>query len=102
MASGGFGVGGFDDNNPHKTSATQAGFTCFGGPHVLDLVARAANLGLKAAWYQKWSVHRRLRPEVFGGRVHNHKIGMASYPIHAKVLNSQAVQLTFINTQSLL
>ena len=27
------------------------------------------NRALKAAWYQKWSVHRRLRPEEFGGRL---------------------------------
>ena len=51
---------------------------------------------------QKWSVHRRLRPEAFGGRVHNHKLGMASYPIDAKLMNSQAVQQVFNSTGSYL
>lgn len=91
----GFGPGAVDDANPYKTSANQIGFTCFGAPHILDLVARAANLALKAAWYQKWSVHRRLRPEEFGGRVHNHKTGAASYPVHPKILGSKALVEVF-------
>lgn len=98
----GFGPNALDDNNPYKSSANQAGFACFGGPHILDLVARAANLGLKAAWYQKWSVHRRLRPEAFGGRVHAHKTGLASYPINTKLLNSQALTEVFNGTGSYL
>ena len=49
-------------------SSNQSGFITFGGPHVLDLLARVANHALKAAWYHKWVVHRRLRPEEFGGR----------------------------------
>ena len=91
----GFGPNAVDDANPYKTSTNQAGFTCFGAPHVLDLVARAANLGLKAAWFQKWAVHRRLRPEAYAGSLHNHKTGAASYPVHPSVLNSQAAQETF-------
>ncbi|HXG64150.1 MAG TPA: vanadium-dependent haloperoxidase [Blastocatellia bacterium] len=81
-----FGGAALDDANPYKTSATQGGFATFGGPHVLDLVARAANAALRAAWCQKWSVHRRLRPEEFAGRVHNHLTGAASYPIHSDLL----------------
>lgn len=79
-----------DDSNPYKTSSNQSGFATFGGPHILDLVAKVTNCALRAAWYQKWPLHRRLRPESFAGRLHNHKTGAASYPIHAKVLNSQA------------
>jgi membrane-associated phospholipid phosphatase len=91
----GFGPNAVDDANPYKTSTNQSGFTCFGAPHILDLVARAANLGLKAAWFQKWAVHRRLRPEAYAGILHNHKTGAASYPVHPSVLNSQAAQETF-------
>lgn len=90
-----FGQNAFDDSNPYKKSANQSAFCTFGAPHVLDMVARASNLALKAAWYQKWSVHRRLRPEAFAGRIHNHKIGAASYPLHPKILDSQAVQAVF-------
>lgn len=85
----------FDAANPYNSSRNQAGFNSFGAPHVLDLVARAANCGLNAAWYQKWSVHRRLRPEEFGGAVHNRRAGAADYPIHTDILNSRALDEVF-------
>lgn len=77
-----------DAGNPYLGSATQASFVTFGPPHILDLVAHSANGALRAVWYQKWSVHRTLRPEAFGGRIHNHKIGASSYPIHRDILDS--------------
>ncbi|MCI0664156.1 MAG: hypothetical protein L0220_24120, partial [Acidobacteria bacterium] len=55
----GYGPAALDDANPYKGESSQSGFTTFGGPHVLDLVARVANQALKASWYQKWQVHRR-------------------------------------------
>lgn len=86
-----FGGGAIDDANPYKSSAKQAGFSTFGGPHIVSLLAQVANAALKAAWYQKWSVHRRIRPEEFAGRVHNLRTNAASYPVHASLLNSAAV-----------
>lgn len=56
-----------DDGNPYKTAQRQGAFIDLGAPEVLDMVARAANGGLRAAWYQKWNVHRRLRPEEYAG-----------------------------------
>lgn len=94
----GFGGAALDDANPYKSSTNQSSFCTFGGPHLLDLVARVANCALKAAWYQKWAVHRRLRPEATAGRVHNHLTGAASYPLHAKLLKSQAVGEVFKRT----
>jgi hypothetical protein len=84
-----------DEANPYRGSSTQAGFVTFGAPHVLDLVARVANHALKAAWYQKWVVHRRLRPEELGGRIHHHMTGAAQYPIHPKLLDSPALAAVF-------
>jgi len=81
--------------NPYARSVTQGGFVTFGAPHVLDMVARVANAALKASWCHKWLVHRRLRPEAFAGRVHNHLTGAAQYPLHAEVLNSAAVGAIF-------
>ena len=46
------------------------------------LVARVANHAMKAAWYDKWLVHRRFRPEEAAGRIHNHMTGAAAYPFH--------------------
>jgi hypothetical protein len=84
------------DDNPYTRSLTQGGFITFGGPHVLDLVARVANAALKAAWCHKWLVHRRLRPETFAGRIHNSLTNSAvQYPIHADVFNSAALGSVF-------
>jgi hypothetical protein len=82
----------FDDGNPYQASATQMGFGTFGSPHIQALVCEVAARALKAVWFQKWLVHRRLRPEVFGGRIHFHVKGAANYPIHPDALNSQALQ----------
>ncbi len=89
-----FGTAALDDGNPYKSSITnQGGFVTFGGPMILDLVARVAVEALKAAWYQKWLVHRRLRPEAYGGLVHHKITGAANYPIHPDVLNSSVLPL---------
>ena len=63
----------------------------FGDPHVLSLVAEVATRALQAVWPEKWFVHRRLRPEAFGGLVHNEQTGRAEYPIDAEVLRSSAL-----------
>ncbi|MFN0084920.1 MAG: vanadium-dependent haloperoxidase [Blastocatellia bacterium] len=91
----GFGSGALDDSNPYKGSLRQGAFSTFGGPFILDLVARVANKALRAAWYQKWAVHRRLRPEEFGGRVHNHMTRAAQYPIASNLLESPATAAVF-------
>src|SRR5215468_2057415 len=83
-----------DDNNPYKTSRNQIGFGTFGPPHIASLLCGVASAALKAVWWQKWKVHRRLRPEEFAGRVHNHLTRAATYPIHPDILNSKAVEET--------
>jgi hypothetical protein len=82
--------------NPYLALTKQSSFATFGGPHFLCLLAEAANRALKAVWYAKWFVHRTLRPEDFGGLVHMTRTSQASYPLHADVLNSQALQQTFL------
>ena len=71
--------------NPYRDHPTQTGAVTFGAPDILDQVARSANAAMKAAWYHKWLVHRRLRPEETGGRIHNHLTGAATYPFHPKL-----------------
>ena len=53
----------------------QQGFAQFGGPHILTLVTEVATRALKAVRFQKFNVHRRLRPEVVGGWVNRFKNG---------------------------
>jgi hypothetical protein len=90
-----YGPAALDAANPYRTLKKQASFVTFGAPHLLDLVARVSNAALRAAWYQKWSVHRRVRPEAFAGQVHNQITGAARLPIDASLLNSQAVAEVF-------
>ena len=85
-------------SNPYKTSRVQTGFTTFGSAHVLDLLARASNLALQPACWHKWAIHRRIRPEEFGGRVYNTLAGLTKYPIHGDLLGSKALQTTVQQT----
>jgi hypothetical protein len=81
--------------NPYLTIKNQAGVQTFGSQHILDLLGEVSNRALKAMWYQKWFVHRALRPIAYGGLVHNTLTGVANYPVHGDVPNSQAVAQVF-------
>lgn len=88
--------------NPYKTSNVQTPWVSFGPPLIQDWLGRVAILALKTVWHDKWAVHRRARPEMFGGRVYNTLSGAASYPINPLLLNSQALQTTVPTTGGLL
>ena len=77
--------------NPYVGSATQDPFGTWGPPGIKAILCEVASRALKAVWFQKWFVHRRLRPEEYGGRVHVHRAGLASYPLHSDVLDSEAL-----------
>jgi hypothetical protein len=81
----------FNKGNPYLKIANQAGVQTFGAQHILDLLGEVSNRALKAMWYQKWFVHRALRPVAYGGLVHNTITGVAKYPVHSDVLNSSAI-----------
>jgi hypothetical protein len=82
----------FDPGNPYIASRNQEGFGTFGPPHVLSLVTEVATRALKAVWWQKWGVHRRLRPEEFGGRVQAVRSGSADDPINPELLESRVLE----------
>ncbi|MBX7247322.1 MAG: vanadium-dependent haloperoxidase [Candidatus Sumerlaeaceae bacterium] len=82
-------------SNPYNFLSRQCGFSTFGVPHITDTVARVAALALRTAWRQKYTIHRRLRPEEFAGRVHNRILSLANHPIHPDLLNSQAIAEVF-------
>lgn len=83
--SSGLGVP-FDPANPYATSRTQDAFGTFGGPHIAALMCEVASRALKAVWFQKWCVHRRLRPEVYAARIHNQFRGLRNYPLQVDEL----------------
>ena len=89
------GFGDALDPNEYSIAAREGGFITFGGAAVVDLVARAARIALRPAWFQKWLVHRKLRPEAFGGRVENVMAGDRNYPIDNEFLSSEALLRVF-------
>ncbi len=58
-----------DAGNPYAGNlyTREAGFATLGGPDLLTLVSEVASRSLKVVWRQKWFVHRRCRPEAYGG-----------------------------------
>jgi hypothetical protein len=84
-----------DAGNPYNRSRTQIGFGTLGGPYMASVLCGVARVALKAVWFQKWFVHRRLRPEAFAGRLQNHLSGATRYPIHADILNSSVLDELF-------
>lgn len=77
--------------NPYMHSRTQTGFATFGAPYLFYLLAIVTQAALTASWYQKWYVHRRLRPEEYAGRVEMHRTGRARYPVAGEILASEAM-----------
>jgi hypothetical protein len=88
------GIAGFNAGNPYNISRTQVGFGTFGPPHISALMTEVSGFALRAQWFQKWWVHRALRPEAYGGLVYNVKTRAMQYPLHGDILNSQALATT--------
>ena len=86
----GWGPDAIDEENPYLDAQTQGGFITFGPPEIVDLVAKVAHAALKAAWFQKWLVHRRLRPEVYAARAHFADTGERDYDVNAEILECAA------------
>ena len=66
----------FDEGNPYVNYTRQSGFGTFGGPDLLTRVSEVASRALEVVWRQKWEVHRRLRPEVYGGLMQMQSVGL--------------------------
>jgi hypothetical protein len=88
-----------DQGNPYdppgtaSDSRTQVGFATFGPVHLLQLLIEVSGRAGRVVWWQKWGVHRRLRPEEYGGRVDNHLAGRRTYPLDSSILNSLSTGL---------
>jgi hypothetical protein len=66
------------------------------------LIAAASLYAIRAAYWQKYYVHRRLRPEAYAGLTHNNKVNKTGYPIGADALNSEALDRLYIANQTYL
>ena len=80
--------------NPYLNNPTQDGFGTFGPPAVKALMCEVASRALKTTWHKKWQVHRRLRPEVYGGRVEvqlNEDKGRYDGILHPSLFNASVL-----------
>jgi hypothetical protein len=80
--------------NPYRLSRTQvtAGAS-FGLPYVQALLAMGTSYVVRASYWQKYYVHRTVRPEAYGGLAHQRLAnGVSDYPLHDDFLRSQALE----------
>ena len=90
-----YGANALDPANPYVNNPTQEGFVTFNVGQVLDLVRKATQEGLKAAWYHKWQVNRRLRPEEYGFYVQQQVVSGTPLGINNELINSNALTQIF-------
>jgi hypothetical protein len=99
MILGELGNAAFDQNIPYLADPTQQGFAEMYFGQFIALVSIAVDAALHAAWYQKWVVHRVLRPEMCAFLVNQQVTGAFNYGLNADVINSAAVNAIFnLNT----
>jgi len=99
MILGAFGNAAFDQNIPYLTDPTQQGFAEMYFGQCIALISIAVDAALHAAWYQKWVVHRVLRPEMCAFLINQQITGAFNYGLNADVINSAAVHAIFnLNT----
>lgn len=90
-----YGDAALDPNNPYLNNPTQKSFVTYNNPDLCYLLSIGSESALRTAWYQKWRVHRRLRPEVYGFLAHQQKTGAANYGINGDLINSTALTQIF-------
>jgi len=91
-----------DPNNPYATDARINGFNTFSTAWLFNLIGAAQDTEAQA-FYQKWYVHRHLRPEAFGNLVDGIKTNrFALNPsLHADLMNSAVLPLIFERNKEL-
>ncbi|BDG73070.1 vanadium-dependent haloperoxidase [Roseomonas fluvialis] len=82
-------------SNPYRSLRTQNPASSFGPPHIMALLSEGTNNVIRAAYWQKYFVHRTLRPEAYGGLAHHRLVnGVTDYPLPDAFLRSEALDRT--------
>lgn len=82
-------------SNPYRTLRKQNPGPSFGAPHMFSLIFEGLNAAVRAAYWQKFFVHRTLRPEAYGGLAHHRLVnGVTDYPLPDEFLRSAALDRT--------
>ena len=95
VAAGGIGAP-LHPNNPYLSlTKTASGNATFGFGAVQAYLPLGTSREIRANYWQKWFVHRTLRPEAYAGLVHNVLANGKDYPVHQDALSSEAVDRVF-------
>jgi hypothetical protein len=91
-----------DPNSPYTNDTRISGFNTFSTAWLFNLIGAAQDTEAQA-FYQKWYVHRKLRPEAMGNLVDGIKNGRFSLnpSLHADLLNSAVLPLIDTRNQQL-
>jgi len=86
--------------NPYISSRTEKAFGTLGGPDAAATLAEMATRALKAAWFHKWIVNLRMRPEEYGALVQANLTQTTPFPqaagqLDKDVLKSHALPIIF-------
>ncbi|MBP5971745.1 vanadium-dependent haloperoxidase [Brasilonema sp. CT11] len=82
--------------NPYNNSKTLTpGIGTFATGYFQTLLLLAPSRAIRASYWRKYYVSRRLRPEAYGGLVYNNLVNKTQYPINSELLNSKALAQTF-------
>ena len=85
----------FSPLNPYLNSpidANQEAFVTWSVPDMLSCLYSTAQIALSTAWYGKWVVNRRLRPEAFGNEVEQYRLTLMNpASINSELLTSGAL-----------
>ena len=84
--------------SPYIGSRTEKPFGTLGGPDLVATLAEMATRALKAAWFHKWIVDLRMRPEEYGALVqarltHSAPAPQAAAALHPDMLNSAVLPI---------
>jgi hypothetical protein len=79
------GASALNPHHPYRRARRQTAFVSFGLPHCFALLNRAACQALQVAWFYKWRVYRRLRPEEYFGYYHLASNNAADFPIDRRL-----------------
>ncbi|HKD83502.1 MAG TPA: twin-arginine translocation signal domain-containing protein [Terriglobales bacterium] len=86
--------------NPYIGSRSEKGFGTLGGPDAAGTIGEMATRALKGAWFHKWIVDLRMRPEEYGGLVHarltsQNPMPQAALALHSDMLNSAVLPIIY-------
>jgi hypothetical protein len=98
---GGLGIG-IDPNSPYTNDARINGFNTFSSGYLFQLLAQGPQTEA-AAFYEKWFVHRKVRPEAHANLVDGiltHRFTL-NPSMHPDLLNSSVLPLIFERNRQL-